>query len=328
MKRILTACQATSDQLHIGNYFWAIKPLIDQMQDPNNDFWLFVVDLHSITKVMALRETPDYHRWTYNLVKLYMACGVDMTKTTIFKQSDVPAHVQLHWILSCFTHVGFMQRMHVYKDALAKNEVTSMSIGTMNYPILMAADILLYDVDVVPVGKDNQQHVEYCADVAAKINARYGDIFKIPEFAVSHEIGQIPGLDGRKMSKSYNNFIWLLDSPEVLRKKINKIVSGDEWPTDPKDPETSTLYSLCALFLDDAGKLELATKFREGNISYKETKDVLYELVVNFLVPIQERFAQISDDEVTNLLSTNATKANIIASAKIDLIYKKIGFRV
>ena len=197
----------------------------------------------------------------------------------------------------------------------------------MNYPILMAADILLYDVDIVPVGKDNQQHIEYCADVAHKINARYGDIFKIPNFQVSKEIGQIPGIDGRKMSKSYNNYLGMLDSPEILRKKINKIVSGDEGPTDPKDPDTSNLYTLCCLFLDEAGQQDLAQKYREGRISYKEVKDMLYDLVVTFVTPIQEKFAQISDEEVDNLLANNAIKVNAIANEKLDLLYKRIGFR-
>lgn len=191
-QRILTACQATSDQLHIGNYFGAIKPMMEAMKDPNKEFFLFVVDLHSITKIQTMKVNPDYALWIRNLAKLYIASGMDLSRTMIFKQSDVPAHTQLTWVLSCFTHIGFMQRMHGYKDAEAKNELNLMSIGSMNYPILMAADILLYDVDIVPVGQDNQQHIEYCADVAQKFNTRYGETFKVPKFQVSKEIGQIP----------------------------------------------------------------------------------------------------------------------------------------
>lgn len=207
MKTILTGLQATSDQIHVGNYFGSVKQLIDDMNKPDIQFRLMVVDLHSITKVLSLKENYPYSRRTYNLIKLYIACGVDLEKTVIFKQSDVPGHAQLERILACYTHIGFMQRMHAYKDAENKKELNLMSIGSMNYPILMAADILLYDADIVPVGKDQQQHVEYCVDTAQKINHRYGPVFKIPKRSIPEEVGEVPGIDGRKMSKSYNNYL-------------------------------------------------------------------------------------------------------------------------
>lgn len=323
---ILTGCQATSEQLHIGNYFWAIKPLIEMQNEDKYNVWLFVADLHSITKVLSIKENHPYADWTRNMIKLYLASGVDFEKTIVYKQSDVPAHFQLEWILACYTHIGFMQRMHAYKDAENKKELNLMSIGTMNYPILMAADILLYDIDIVPVGKDNQQHMEYCADVAAKFNHRYGPTFKVPKFQVSSEIGEVPGIDGRKMSKSYNNFLGMLDTPEILRKKVNKIATSDLLPEDSKDPDTCTVYQIIKLFLTDEEKNNLRSQYLAGGMSYKFVKDYLYEKLIEFITPIQTKYAEISDEYVDVLLAKNAKITNEVANTKIEQIYKAIGF--
>ena len=219
-----------------------------------------------------------------------------------------------------------MQRMHAYKDAENKKELNLMSIGTMNYPILMAADILLYDIDIVPVGKDNQQHMEYCADVAAKFNHRYGPTFKVPKFQVSAEIGEVPGIDGRKMSKSYNNFLGMLDAPEVLRKKINKIATSDLLPDDIKDPDTCNVYQIIKLFLNEDEKDTLRAQYLAGGMSYKFVKDYLYEKLIDFLQPIQQNFASIDDKYVDDLLERNALLVNETAQRKIQQIYKAIGF--
>lgn len=323
---ILTGCQATSEQLHIGNYFWAIKPLIDMQNENKYMVWLFVADLHSITKVLTIKENHPYADRTRNMIKLYIASWVDLEKTLVFKQSDVPAHFQLERILACYTHIGFMQRMHAYKDAENKKELNLMSIGTMNYPILMAADILLYDIDIVPVGKDNQQHMEYCADVASKFNHRYVPVFKIPKFQVSAEIGEVPGIDGRKMSKSYNNFLGMLDTPEILRKKVNKIATSDLLPEDPKDPNSCNVYQIIKLFLNEIEQDTLKKQYLAGWMSYKFVKDYLYDKLSEFVVPIQERFVQIPDEYVDHLLAKNAKIANETAQRKIQQIYKAIGF--
>lgn len=323
---ILTGLQATSDQIHIANYFAAVEPVIAMQRQDIYNLWLFVADLHSITKVLSIRENHPYDTWTRNLIKIYLASGVDMEKTVVFKQSDVPAHFQLERILSCYTHIGFMQRMHAYKDAEAKGELNLMSMGSMSYPILMASDILLYDVDVVPVGKDNQQHMEYCADVAQKFNYRYGTTFTVPKWQVSAEIGEIPGIDGRKMSKSYNNYLGMLDSPEVLRKKVNKILTTDLLPEDPKDPDTCNVFQIIKIFLNKDEQDNLKMKYRAGGMSYKFVKDYLYEKLTDFLSPIQEKYHSIPDEYVTHLLSKNAEVANDVANAKIQQVYKAIGF--
>lgn len=323
---ILTWLQATSSQFHIGNYFGAVKPLIDLQNQNIYDVRLFVADLHTITKVLGIKENYPYKERIYNTIKLYIACGVDLEKTIVFRQSDVPAHFQLERILSCYTHIGFMERMHSYKDAKAKWELNLMSMWTMSYPILMAADVILYDIDIVPVWKDQQQHLEYCADVAAKFNHRYWPVFKIPKRQISAEIGEIPGIDGRKMSKSYNNFLGMLDSPEVLRKKINKVVTSDLLPEDVKDPDTCNVYQIIKIFLNEDEKNNLRSQYLAGGMSYKFVKDYLYEKVTEFVVPIQAKYAEISDEYVDNLLAKNAKIANEVANTKIQQIYKAIGF--
>lgn len=325
-KSILTWLQATSEQIHIGNYFWALKPLIDLQNQNIYDIWIFVADLHSITKVLTMKDNNPYKARTYNLIKTYIACGVDLEKTTIFNQSSVPWHTQLQWILSCYTNIGFMERMHSYKDAKAKNVLNLMSMWSMSYPVLMAADILLYDIDVVPVGKDQQQHVEYCVDIAQKINHRYGEVFKVPTRQISEDIGEVPWIDWRKMSKSYNNYIGMMDTPEVLRKKCNKIATSDLLPEDPKDPDTCNVYQMLKLFLNEDEKLERRNKYTAGGLHYKIVKDELYDRLIKFLSPIQERFAQISDEYIDELLAKNSQIANERANAKINQVYKAIGF--
>ena len=325
-KSILTALQATSEQIHIGNYFWAVKPLIDLQNQNLYDVWIFVADLHSITKVLTMKENNPYKTWTYNLIKTYIACGVDLQETIIFNQSSVPWHTQLQWILGCYTNIWFMERMHSYKDAKAKNTVNLMSMWSMAYPVLMAADILLYDVDIVPVGKDQQQHVEYCVDIAQKFNHRYGEVFKIPTRQISEEIGEVPWIDWRKMSKSYNNYIGMMDTPEILRKKCNKIATSDLLPEDPKDPDTCNVYQMLKLFLTEDEKVLRINKYTAWWLHYKIAKDELYERLVVFLKPIQERFAEISDEYVDELLAKNSQIANMRANDKINQVYKAIGF--
>ena len=326
MKHILTGCQPTSDQLHIGNYFGAIQPILDLMSEQDVQTTMIIVDLHSITKILDI-PNPNLHLYSLNIAKLYIACGLNPEKCLIFKQSDVHAHAELSWVLSCFTHIGFMQRMHAYKDAVNKGSENTMSIGSMNYPILMASDILLYDPDIIPVGKDNKQHLEYMRDVVDKCNHRYGQIFKSPDPYIVPDIAEIPGIDGRKMSKSYNNFLWLLDTPEILRKKINKIVTTDLLPSDPKDPSTCNVYNMLKVFLSPEEQSDLIQRYERGWLSYKEVKDMLYERVIHLLTPIQQQFAQIDDASVHQILRDHALIANHRANQKIQQVYEAIGFR-
>jgi tryptophanyl-tRNA synthetase len=285
---------------------------------------LFIADLHACTKILD-RDLTKLPLRTLNTIKLYIACGMDPEKIFMFKQSDVPAHAELTWVFNCFTHVGFMQRMHVYKDAVANKKEHLLSVGSMNYPILMAADILLYDPDLIPVGQDNKQHIEYMRDMVAKIHHKLGrnDLFSLPDAYIQKGIAEVPGLDGRKMSKSYDNYLGLLDSPEILLKKVKKIKTSDGLPMDSKDPDVCCVYAILRLFLDSEEDMIIRKRYAEG-ISYKELKDMTYEKLIAFALPIQEKFAMIDDAYVLDLLAQNAIKANEIAHKKIDLVYRAI----
>ncbi|HCB51988.1 TPA: tryptophan--tRNA ligase [Patescibacteria group bacterium] len=204
-KRILTGLKPTGEQFHIGNYFGAIKPLIQLSQDnPDADIFLFLATMHAYTQI---HNGEELKKNTLTVLKLYAACGADLERFMIYNPADIPGHAQLNWVLTCLTIMGTMERMHSYKDALAKGKAGEISVGTFCYPILMAADILLYDADIVPVGKDQKQHVEYARDIAQKFNKAYGEIFKLPDVYIRNEVAVVPGIDGRKMSKSYNNYI-------------------------------------------------------------------------------------------------------------------------
>jgi tryptophanyl-tRNA synthetase len=327
-KHILTGCQPSSDQLHIGNYFGAVKPMIDLQKTWEFDkVTMFIADLHACTKILD-RDLSKLPLWTLNMIKLYIACGLDPEKVFMFKQSDVPAHAELTWIFNCFTHVGFMQRMHVYKDAINAGKEHLLSIGSMNYPILMAADILLYDPDLIPVGQDNKQHIEYMRDTVSKIHhkLKVKDLFKTPDAYIQKDIAEVPWLDGRKMSKSYDNYLWLLDSPELLLKKVKKIQTTDLLPEDPKDPDACCVYAILKLFLNSDEDTIIRNRYATW-ISYKELKDMTYEKLMAFVVPIQTKFAEIDDSYVREILTKNAIIANEIANKKIDKVYKAIGLR-
>ena len=260
------------------------------------------------------------------ITKLYLACGVNLDHTLIYNPALIPAHAQLSWVLTCLTIMGTMERMHSYKDHLAKGKAGELWVWTFCYPILMAADILLYDTDIVPVGKDQKQHLEYARDIAQKFNNAYGDTFKLPEPYIQESLATIIGTDGRKMSKSYNNYIGLLEEPNALLKKIKQIPTSPIPVEEPKDPDTCNVYQLLHLFLTSEEDAELRAKYQAWGLSYKYAKEYLYEKMSVMLKPIQQRFAQISDDEITALLQKHSAQAWAIAQAKLDEVYKKIAF--
>jgi tryptophanyl-tRNA synthetase len=218
--RILTGLQVTSDQFHLGNYFGAVKPFMSLCAKyPDVEKFLFVANMHSLNKV----QDGSLARNTLNTLKLYLACGVDTEDVFIYNQSDIAAHAQLHRVLSAMTHMGFMERMHAYKAAIDAGKAGELGVGTFTYPILMAADILLYDATHVPTGKDQKQHVEFARDIAGKYNRAHGETFVLPESLIAEDVAMVPGIDGRKMSKSYNNYLGMLDDEKTLMKKIKKI---------------------------------------------------------------------------------------------------------
>jgi len=323
-KRILTWIKPTDSQIHLWNYFGAVKPMIDLSHEfPDAEFFLFLAIMHGLT---GLHDGKAIHDNSLNVLKIYMACWVDLNKFVIYSPADVPAHAQLSWILWCITHMWFMERMHSYKEALDKGKSKEISVGVFTYPILMAADILLYDADIVPVGQDQKQHVEYARDIAQRFNNVFGETFKLPEPYIQPEVGTILGVDGRKMSKSYNNYIWLLDDEKQVLKRVKQIATDAKTVEEPKDPDQCNVYKICKLFLTEAEDIALRNRYQAGGLSYKDAKDYLYEKIMAFLKPIQENYAKISDQEIVDLLKKNANIVNEIANKKIVEVYKKVWF--
>jgi len=323
-KRILTGLKPTSNQLHLGNYFGAIKPMIELSKEKvDSEIFLFLANLHSFTYV---HDGDKLRQNTINVMKLYLACGINSEQFMIFNQASVPWHVQLWRVLTCLTHMWHMERMHAYKDAVQKGTANETSVGTFCYPILMAADILLYDIDFVPVGKDQKQHVEYTRDIAQKFNNQFGETFVLPEAYIQKNVATIPGIDGRKMSKSYDNYIWLLDDEKTLSKKIKQISTNTLAIEEPKNPDECNVYNIMKLFMTESEDKDMRAKYETWGLSYKYAKDTLFEKVTAFLIPIQEKYNNISDDEINKILDLNAEKANVIAEKKIQDVYKKVGF--
>ncbi len=325
-KRILTWLKPTDYQLHIWNYFGAVKPFIelsDKFQDA--EIFLFLANMHAFTQ---LHDAQKLRENSINVLKLYAACGADLNRFMIYNPADIPGHAQLARVFTCLTIMWTMERMHGYKDALAKWKAWEISTGTFCYPLLMAADILIYDTDIVPVWKDQKQHVEYARDMATKFNNQYWETFKIPDVSIREEVAIVPWIDWRKMSKSYNNYIWLLDDDKQVLKRVKQIPTNTQTVEEPKNPDECNVYKILKLFLNDQENTAIRNRYTAWWLSYKEVKDYLYEKIIAFLKPIQEKYAQISDQEITDLLAKNAKIVNEIASKKVEEVYKRIGFKL
>ncbi len=323
-KKFLTGLKPTWKQLHIGNYFGSIKAMIDlSRENPDSEFFLFLANMHGFTQVHNKQELQENSMMA---LKLYLACGADAKQFKIYNPADIAWHAQLNWVLACITHMWFMERMHSYKDAITNGKTKELWVGVFCYPILMAADIILYDADVVPVGKDQKQHVEYARDIAQKFNKTFGETFKLPYPKINQELWLIPWTDGRKMSKSYNNYIWLLDDEKTILKRVKQIPTGSQTVEESKNPDECNVYNLTKLFITDDEDKELRSKYEAGGLSYKYAKEYLFEKMMAFLTPIQDKYNQISDKEVIDLLAENAKYVNKIAEKKIQDVYQKIWF--
>ncbi len=320
MWTILTWIKPSAEQIHLWNYFWAVKQLLDLQKE--HEIFFMIADLHALTTV---HEKNVIGKASLNQAKIYIACGIDLDKVTLFRQHKVPTHTELNWILSCITPFGVLRRMHAFKDALAKDKHEKISAGVFNYPTLMAADILIYNPDYVPVGQDQKQHVEYAQDIAQKFNHLFWETFKIPKELINKKVAKIPGIDGRKMSKSYNNYIWILDNPEILLKKVKRIVTDSIPLWTPKNPDECNVYNILKLFLSKEEDKTIREKYESGNFSFKEMKDLLYEKLLNFLTPIQENYKNLSDDEVIKILEKNEEKCKTLTSQTMEKVYKAIG---
>lgn len=319
MTRVLTGLQP-SGALHIGNYFGSIKQMKD-LQD-SSDLFIFIANYHALT---SLKDGKALKENTLDAAINFLALGIDPSKATFYAQSDVKDVLELYWILSGYTPMGLLERAHSYKDKVAKGIAANHSL--FSYPVLMAADILLYDAQVVPVGKDQIQHVEMTRDIAIKFNNDHGDIFTIPEFKVEDNVATVPGLDGAKMSKSYGNTIDIFQSEKQLKKTLGKIVTDSTALEDPKDWATCNVFALAKLFLDEAGLDELKKRYEKGGEGYGHFKMYLKELIWDYYAPARERREHYLNniDEVYDILQNGADKASTIAKEKMNIIRDAVG---
>ena len=320
MPRILSGIKPTG-RLHIGNYFGMMRPAIE-WQD-KGDALYFIADYHALTTV---HDPVKLRADSRNAAVDFLACGLDPAKATLFRQSDVPQVTELTWLLSVLTPMGLLERCHAYKDALAKGFAPSH--GLFAYPVLMAADILIYDSDIVPVGRDQKQHVEVTRDLAAKMNEVFGaNLLKIPEPSILPDLATIPGLDGQKMSKSYGNTIELFLEEKALRKKIMGIVTDSTPVEEPKDPDTSSIVALYRLFASPSDVGQMEADFRAGGTGYGDFKKRLFAAIWEHFAPARARRAQIDGDPayVEQVLKRGAERANTLANATLARVRKAVG---
>ncbi len=305
MKRILSGIQSSGTP-HIGNYLGAMKNHIE-MQDQYEAF-IFIADLHALTTV---RDANKMREMTREIAIDYLALGLNPEKTVFFRQSDIPEHSELAWIFSTITPMGLLERAHAYKDAIAKGMKDSTA-GLFTYPILMAADILLYNPDLVPVGRDQKQHVEIARDIAEKFNSTYGQAFKLPEPHIPDDVAYIIGTDGEhKMSKSYGNVINFFASEAELKKQVMGIKTDSTPMEEPKDPEKCAVFKLYSHFADKTERDDLATKYREGGFGYGEAKKILLQKLLDWFGPYREKRIELMKDlgYVEDVLKEGAKKA-------------------
>jgi tryptophanyl-tRNA synthetase len=324
----LTGIKPTG-MVHIGNYFGAIKPALALAENYESRY--FIADYHALN---AVKDKEKLNYMTYEVTASWLACGLDPDKSLIYKQSDIPETFELTIMLAAFTPKGLMNRAHAYKakvdENTAKNEDpdANINMGLFTYPILMAADILLFDSDVVPIGKDQKQHLEMTADIAEAVNKNYKkELLKIPAAKMGKETQYIIGMDGRKMSKSYDNAIEMFLPEKKLRKKIMKIVTKPVSVEAKKEPEGCNVFELYKLFTSKKQQKEIADKYRAGGMAYSYAKQQLFEVMNEFLKPMREKYEYYMNNKnkIDDILKEGSKKAREIAKKKIKFLRKEIG---
>ena len=321
MARILTGVQSTGTP-HLGNLLGAIIPAIEMANDPVNESFLFIANMHSLTQIKdgnLLREN------TYSTAASWLAFGLDLNKTVFYRQSDIPEVTELAWYLSCFFPYQRLTLAHSFKDK--SDRLEDVNAGLFNYPMLMAADILLYDADIVPVGKDQLQHLEMTRDVANRLNHQMGDVLVAPAAKVQKDTMYVPGTDGAKMSKSKGNTINLFLPDKQLRKQIMKIQTDSTPLEDPKDPDTCNLFSLYKLVASEEQIDEMRNKYLAGNYGYGHAKQAFYELLVEKYSEERARYNYYMEnlDEIEKALKVGAEKARIVAIEVLKRVREKMG---
>jgi tryptophanyl-tRNA synthetase len=322
-KRVLSGVKPTG-KAHLGNYLGAMRNHVT-MQDEYESF-IFLADLHSLTTV---KDPKVLRELILDLALDYLALGLNPDKTVFFRQSDVHEHAELTWILNCLAPMSMLELAHAYKDAIAKGN-KDINVGVFDYPVLMAVDILIYKPDIVPVGKDQKQHVEIARDLAGKFNRQYGDVFKLPEPYIPKEVAVVIGTDGQKMSKSYGNIIEIFASEKQLKKQVMGVVTDSTPLEEPKDPLKDNVYKLYSYFASEDEKNSLADKYRAGGFGYGDAKKMLLEKVLEHFKPFREKREELKNnmDYVHEVLRKGAEKARITASAVKQEVFKAVGLNI
>ncbi|MCI5054942.1 MAG: tryptophan--tRNA ligase [Flavobacteriales bacterium] len=322
MARILTGIQSTGIP-HLGNILGAILPGIELSKDPENESFFFIADLHSLT---AIKDASELRENTKAVAAAWMACGFDTESNYFYRQSDIPEVCELMWYLNCFTPYPMLANAHSFKDK--SEHLSDVNAGLFTYPVLMTGDIILYDADVVPVGKDQAQHLEMTRDIASTFNHKMGETFVIPESRFKKDTMLVPGIDGRKMSKSYGNTIDIFLPEKKLRKVIMKIVTDSKGLEEPKDPDTCVTFKLYSLLANDTQIAEMRQNYVGGNYGYGHAKQALFELMLETFKTEREKYNELMANpiQIENELKKGADKARQIAQEVIARVRKNVGY--
>jgi tryptophanyl-tRNA synthetase len=317
--RILSGIQP-SGKLHIGNYFGMMKPALELQEE--GEAFLFIADYHALTSV---RDAAALRQMTTDVALDFLAAGLDPSKTAFYRQSDVPEVQELAWILSVITPMGLLERCHSYKDKTSKG--IAATHGLFAYPVLMAADILSVQSTVVPVGRDQKQHVEVTRDIATKFNNMYGEVFTIPEPSIRENVAVVPGIDGQKMSKSYDNTLEIFGEGKPLKKRVMKVVTDCKELEDPKDPDACNVFALYKLFASEEEQADLAGRYRAGNFGYGTAKKELLAKINDHFEPMRAKRAELEQnmDYVNEVLAKGAAKARAETRATLQAARKAVG---
>lgn len=326
-KTSLTGIKPTGTP-HLGNYLGAIKPALDLVEEYKAFY--FIADYHGLT---TIRDKKEMKQHTYEVAATWLALGLDPEEVVFYRQSDVPEVFELTWVLSCFTGKGWLNRAHAYKSFVDANTEAGhdpddgINVGLFNYPVLMAADIILFNTDIVPVGQDQRQHLEMARDIANAFNYVYGDTLVSPEAAILENVATVPGLDGRKMSKSYGNTIELFAPSKKLRKQVMRIVTDSKTPEEPKNPDENNVFNIYKHFATEEMIAENRKKYTEGGVGYGDLKQELFEVLDSHFAEPRERYNELmaNKKEVDAILEKGADFARRIAGRTVSKVRRKIG---
>jgi tryptophanyl-tRNA synthetase len=322
MARILTGIQS-SGKPHLGNLLGAILPGIELSKNPANESFFFIADLHSLT---TIKDAGTRIQNIHAVAAAWIACGFDTEKNTLYRQSRIPEVTELTWYLSCFTPYPMLANAHSFKDK--SDKLSDVNAGLFTYPVLMASDILLYDAQMVPVGKDQKQHLEMARDIASSFNHQFGDTFVLPEARIDENLMTVPGTDGQKMSKSYGNIIDIFQPDNELLKQVKGIITDSTPLEEPKNPDTCNVYNLFKLVATEAEATELRAKYLAGNFGYGHAKQALYDVLISRFSTERARYEELirHPAELNRQLEAGEAKARVIAREVLGRVKNKLGF--